>query len=1128
MAPSSRRLRELFTYSGEIAAPWPTAVTRFERVPGQADLVETVTSSYVRDALGRPVETRSSDGTLTSFVYDRSVGLLSTTTGAGETTRYRYDGHGRMVEVIRPPGRGSTRYAYDLDGRLLSQVESTGSDPWVTSHTYDSAGRVTRTDHPDGTFETFTYNPDSTVDTWTTRDGVTVTTAYDPSNRPLSSVPTAASLPPSMVPLDEGDHFAYDPLRMLAAGQDAALTGPATVSWSGHDLAGRPHTETVAGSTLTTTWDTWDHPVGLSLPSGSAYTRAFDTLDQLASVTGTAGLPGASWTWGGGRLYGVETAGGVTTHLTYSGQPDVIAPPGASDSPWRLAGLSWGAGGATWGTLGYAYRGTADLPGDGAKLGRSATGDLAASLGWSWQLDAASRLIGASSGVGSDFRQGYGEADQLVTLARDDTGDAADLETGPSGRITERDGVTFGYDASGRRTSDDRASYRWDWRGRLAEVTISPDAGSPFAGHQVEYLYDGVGRLRARVHLGPDDGSGSRPFIEYRTFLWEGNALLEEAGWGSNDGTWDDPANDLFPRWRRTYVPGPGLDDAPAVRVEIFEPADTPYPDATYAFLRDELGTVVGVAEDGSSTDPGLLVRYLYTPYGEAHAEAGPELRRLLFDNDRTTVDTYEQIIADPATHAAGALLLGLGLPADPGTIAAGIVLTDDTAGTVLAQGTDYVAVPIPDQPETVALLPLEGWVRGHSYRVTLTADLADGAGRSLTQARELALVIPAEGAVTAAAPPDLAVTYDSVTAASSDLGDRFPGGQTMLFQGLWTDPTTGLAYARNRWYDPHNASWMSEDPALDVDSTNLYAFVGWGPQSGTDPLGRESLGQLAHGYAERAWAPGAKWWQKGLAIVAETAYATAEMASVGAIGRIDKSQEAMERGEIDAWEYTAQVSGTIGRSAAVLAAGGVAGQGAARLAQAAGVGVKGAATIAGAVGGVASKGAEDVVDVELLKTRKHYSPWKEYGSAAAIGGAFGYAEGAKFESQQPRVYRDAKGRLRDSDTHRFVTDPEAVSNTSELRRPSLRVQTKRQIEAAATTTPGGKFIDPNTGEVIEGTHHYGHRYGYENRRLIREAQSKGMSQSEFNEWVNAHPVWFQIEAPEPNLSHQYEKPGVD
>ncbi len=69
-------------------------------------------------------------------------------------------------------------------------------------------------------------------------------------------------------------------------------------------------------------------------------------------------------------------------------------------------------------------------------------------------------------------------------------------------------------------------------------------------------------------------------------------------------------------------------------------------------------------------------------------------------------------------------------------------------------------------------------------------------------------------------------------------LDGRFPGGQNLLFQGLWTDPVTGLSYARNRWYDARNASWLSEDPKGAVDSTNLYAFVGWGPHVGTDPMG--------------------------------------------------------------------------------------------------------------------------------------------------------------------------------------------------------------------------------------------------------------------------------------------------
>ena len=79
----------------------------------------------------------------------------------------------------------------------------------------------------------------------------------------------------------------------------------------------------------------------------------------------------------------------------------------------------------------------------------------------------------------------------------------------------------------------------------------------------------------------------------------------------------------------------------------------------------------------------------------------------------------------------------------------------------------------------------------------------------------------------------------EPISLGRSDLGEK---SHRLSFQGLWTDPATGLAYARNRWYDPHNAAWMSEDPALDVDSTNLYAFVGWGPQESTDPTGEVAL----------------------------------------------------------------------------------------------------------------------------------------------------------------------------------------------------------------------------------------------------------------------------------------------
>lgn len=93
--------------------------------------------------------------------------------------------------------------------------------------------------------------------------------------------------------------------------------------------------------------------------------------------------------------------------------------------------------------------------------------------------------------------------------------------------------------------------------------------------------------------------------------------------------------------------------------------------------------------------------------------------------------------------------------------------------------------------------------------------------------------------------PPELdrrwELQFDSASAAANELGGAFPGGQTSLFQGLWTDPVTGIAYARARWYDARNATWLSEDPEDDIDSPNLYAAMSLQPQMVRDPSGRSA-----------------------------------------------------------------------------------------------------------------------------------------------------------------------------------------------------------------------------------------------------------------------------------------------
>ncbi len=312
---------------------------------------------------------------------------------------------------------------------------------------------------------------------------------------------------------------------------------------------------------------------------------------------------------------------------------------------------------------------------------------------------------------------------------------------------------------------------------------------------------------------------------------------------------------------------------------------------------------------------------------------------------------------------------------------------------------------------------------------------------------------------------------------------DRFLHGRPYL-------GSLGLYDHRARFYEPGTQLFLEPDPLGPVDSPNLYQAFGFDGLNVVDPYGLESLGEMVHGYSEEAWAPGARWWQKGLAMVAEAAYATAEMASVGAISRIDESQEAMERGEIDVWEYSAQVSGTVGRSAAVMATGGVAGQGAARLAQAAGLGIKTTATVAGAVGGMAGKLGEDVVDVKLLETRKEYSSWQEYGAAGVFGAAFGLAEGLKLEPNG--TYRDSRGRLRDSNTNQFVDDPLTV------KKPLTAVDRNIHNNRLDTPTPAEGYSLKNRdsravlkfGETTRGQKRYSRRFlRKHNAEMVFEVQ---------------------------------------
>lgn len=847
-------------YSYEGTAPWPSTIQEMEATP-EGSLVSTVLHTIQRDTLGRPVRDTGSDGSVLVTRYDRTGGAIGWETGVGTSWGVALDSAGKVVREIRPAGRGESRFGYDLDGRLLVEERTFSGGAWRTENSYDLAGRLLSVLHPDGTQESWTYEPDDVPATWTTRDGVTITYGYDDANRVRSLTPSAA--PEASVRIDGGDSYDFDPLSRLLA---ARRTAPdQTVRYEGWDLGGRPAREIVGDrQPIARSYDVFDNPLQTQLPGGhlqpagaiAGWSRGFDTLDRVTAVGplgSGAHASGAAWEWGGAaRLFEMTTAGGRGTQARfgYHGGPGPSS--SAEPAPWRLGALEWGtSGGASWGKFEAGWR-----QGDGAKLSRPSAGGPFAGLGWSYGYDAGVRLSSASGAL-DNWGFDYGLGDEREWERRDQAGELTLFGSGANGRIETRGASAFDHDLSGRRTDDDRFSYLWDWRGQLVEVTVKdtwPDLDgdgeldrSPFAGHQVRYRYDAAGRLFQREHRGVQLATGDRTLLEFREYVWDGEMLATEISWASPERT--------AVRWRKTYVPGAsGLDDSVQVVVEIGDQAGNPFANSThlYTYLRDEMGSVVGmVAEEeapAEASKPAAPVRYLYTPYGEAHAESGPELRRARYDNSLIQAGGIDQDVPDPRAAAPGAMVLDWSLGIDAASLAQGLAVEKLEAGTGWVALSSSQAVAAVESAEgdlgRVVAMAVRGWERGTSYRVRIKPELRDTLGRPFGNTESLEWRVPDPPADPNSPLPSIAfdkkipVRFESWAAAWNDVGGRFPGGQTALFQGLYTDNVTGLSYARARWYDARNAAWLSEDPVDAVDSVNRYAFVGHMPNMATDPRG--------------------------------------------------------------------------------------------------------------------------------------------------------------------------------------------------------------------------------------------------------------------------------------------------
>ncbi|MPX82047.1 hypothetical protein CPI32_06980, partial [Moraxella catarrhalis] len=120
----------------------------------------------------------------------------------------------------------------------------------------------------------------------------------------------------------------------------------------------------------------------------------------------------------------------------------------------------------------------------------------------------------------------------------------------------------------------------------------------------------------------------------------------------------------------------------------------------------------------------------------------------------------------------------------------------------------------------------------------------------------------------------------------------------------------------------------------------------------------------------------------------------------------------------------------------------------------------------------------------------------------------------------------DKNGRLHNN-RGQFTSDPNNPRVSTNLIRPNLRAKLRRQVDANYIRLPNGDYVHRD-GTVVRTPVQYGHTYGREHRRLVLAAEQTGLTQTQFNDFINSRPDYFRLENASDNMGHRNEKPGSD
>jgi fibro-slime domain-containing protein/RHS repeat-associated protein len=598
------------------------------------------TTTYSYDALGRRTSVTTPAGCTTTYEHDTAGNVTKITDGLGHSTMYTFDASGnRLTETKTRTVNGVsenlvTTWTYDMSGHLLTTTYPDGAIErneydgagqqtkkidllgHVTRYEYDAAGHLLRTIHPDATVESITYDANGRIQTKTDRDGRTTTLGYNGAGRPnrttfgdgsfkavvydLAGRVTSTSNERGATTVTEYDGAGRISKEIDALGHSTTFT---------YDRAGYKLTATDANSHTTTyeydalnrqtkeiyadgtfkqlVYDADGRKIQEIDPAGAATSFEYDCAGRLTKVTDpTGGVTTYGYDEVGNRIsqtdaeshtttfaydkrgrlvkktlpLGQETtyiydldgnvtstadANGAVTTLTYDVEHRLASrstPDGTVDYTYTAAGLRNTVVDAR-GTTTYAYDDRGRVANITEPDGRAV----------SYTYDAAGNRLTVATPLGVTS-YAYDLADRLT-------------------QVTSAEGVTtYGYDLVGNRVlltnaNGTSAVYTYDSRNRLTDLINKRADGSVITEHHytlgaagnrlrvtesggrvVDYGYDGVYRLTSEVAV---DSAGTST----TTYMYDraGNRLTKTENGVTTDSVYD--ANDrLLTEGATTYA----------------------------------------------------------------------------------------------------------------------------------------------------------------------------------------------------------------------------------------------------------------------------------------------------------------------------------------------------------------------------------------------------------------------------------------------------------------------------------------------------------------------------------------------------------------------------------------------